>query len=201
MVTKRWDRSLAAFAADEAVPAREGARHRPRSPSATPTTSGTALYFTLMAVRSGCVAISFDQRESLRWAPWGGRGKGRGNETPWSWAASRRDATRRWLLDIAKHTGVVAARQRSTWPSRRASRSRRAGAIDAAGSADHGPPRQRSMASFLPDGPAQGLCHPAVMMGHTLRRAQRQRVRSRPCARPLFRPSTRSGAGQFMNRP
>jgi LDH2 family malate/lactate/ureidoglycolate dehydrogenase len=46
---------------------------------------GTAMYYTLMAVRSGCVGF-LATNASPSMAPWGGRKKVIGNN-PWSWAA------------------------------------------------------------------------------------------------------------------
>ena len=46
---------------------------------------GTAMYFTLMAARAGCVAF-LSTNASPAMAPWGGRRKTVGNN-PWSWAA------------------------------------------------------------------------------------------------------------------
>ncbi|GJD51594.1 putative oxidoreductase YjmC [Methylobacterium crusticola] len=46
---------------------------------------GTAMYFTLMAARAGCVGF-LSTNASPAMAPWGGRAKALGNN-PWSWAA------------------------------------------------------------------------------------------------------------------
>ena len=64
---------------------------------------GTAMYFTLMAAREGCVAF-LSTNASPAMAPWGGRRKAVGNN-PWSWAApAGRHAP--MVLDIA-NTGVA----------------------------------------------------------------------------------------------
>jgi LDH2 family malate/lactate/ureidoglycolate dehydrogenase len=64
---------------------------------------GTAMYFTLMAARAGCVAF-LSTNASPAMAPWGGRKKTVGTN-PWSWAAP---AGKRapMVLDIA-NTGVA----------------------------------------------------------------------------------------------
>ena len=64
---------------------------------------GTAMYFTLMAARAGCVGF-LSTNASPAMAPWGGRRKAVGNN-PWSWAAP---AGRHppMVLDIA-NTGVA----------------------------------------------------------------------------------------------
>ncbi|ACA17972.1 Malate/L-lactate dehydrogenase [Methylobacterium sp. 4-46] len=46
---------------------------------------GTAMYFTLMAARAGCIGF-LSTNASPAMAPWGGRRKALGNN-PWSWAA------------------------------------------------------------------------------------------------------------------
>ena len=64
---------------------------------------GTAMYFTLMAARAGCVGF-LSTNASPAMAPWGGRKKTVGNN-PWSWAApAGRHAP--MVLDIA-NTGVA----------------------------------------------------------------------------------------------
>ncbi len=64
---------------------------------------GTAMYFTLMAARAGCVGF-LSTNASPSMAPWGGREKRVGNN-PWSWAApAGRHAP--LVLDIA-NTGVA----------------------------------------------------------------------------------------------
>lgn len=64
---------------------------------------GTALYYTLMAARAGCVAF-LSTNASPAMAPWGGRKKTVGTN-PWSWAApAGRHAP--MVLDIA-NTGVA----------------------------------------------------------------------------------------------
>jgi len=64
---------------------------------------GTAMYFTLMAARAGCVGF-LCTNASPAMAPWGGRRKAVGNN-PWSWAApAGRHAP--MVLDIA-NTGVA----------------------------------------------------------------------------------------------
>jgi LDH2 family malate/lactate/ureidoglycolate dehydrogenase len=64
---------------------------------------GTAMYFTLMAARAGCVAF-LSTNASPAMAPWGGRRKTVGTN-PWSWAApAGRHAP--MVLDIA-NTGVA----------------------------------------------------------------------------------------------
>ncbi len=64
---------------------------------------GTAMYFTLMAARAGCVGF-LSTNASPSMAPWGGRRKIVGNN-PWSWAApAGRYAP--MVLDIA-NTGVA----------------------------------------------------------------------------------------------
>ncbi|MCB4767273.1 Ldh family oxidoreductase [Ancylobacter sp. Lp-2] len=64
---------------------------------------GTAMYFTLMAARAGCVGF-LSTNASPAMAPWGGRAKAVGTN-PWSWAApAGRHAP--MVLDIA-NTGVA----------------------------------------------------------------------------------------------
>jgi LDH2 family malate/lactate/ureidoglycolate dehydrogenase len=64
---------------------------------------GTAMYFTLMAARAGCIGF-LSTNASPSMAPWGGREKVVGNN-PWSWAApAGRHAP--MVLDIA-NTGVA----------------------------------------------------------------------------------------------
>ena len=64
---------------------------------------GTAMYFTLMAAREGCVGF-LSTNASPAMAPWGGRKKTVGTN-PWSWAApAGRHAP--MVLDIA-NTGVA----------------------------------------------------------------------------------------------
>ena len=64
---------------------------------------GTALYYTLIAAREGCVAF-LSTNASPAMAPWGGRKKTVGTN-PWSWAApAGRFAP--MVLDIA-NTGVA----------------------------------------------------------------------------------------------
>jgi LDH2 family malate/lactate/ureidoglycolate dehydrogenase len=59
---------------------------------------GTAMYYTLMAARAGCVGF-LSTNASPAMAPWGGREKAVGNN-PWSWAApAGRHAP--MVLDIA----------------------------------------------------------------------------------------------------
>jgi LDH2 family malate/lactate/ureidoglycolate dehydrogenase len=64
---------------------------------------GTALYFTLMAARAGCVAF-LSTNASPAMAPWGGRQKTVGTN-PWSWAAPAGKYAP-MVLDIA-NTGVA----------------------------------------------------------------------------------------------
>jgi LDH2 family malate/lactate/ureidoglycolate dehydrogenase len=64
---------------------------------------GTALYFTLMAVRAGCVGF-LATNGSPAMAPWGGRKKTVGTN-PWSWAAPAGQHAP-MVLDIA-NTGVA----------------------------------------------------------------------------------------------
>jgi len=64
---------------------------------------GTALYFTLMAARAGCVAF-LSTNASPAMAPWGGRKKTVGTN-PWSWAAPAGKYAP-MVLDIA-NTGVA----------------------------------------------------------------------------------------------
>ena len=64
---------------------------------------GTALYFTLMGARAGCVAF-LSTNASPAMAPWGGRKKLVGNN-PWSWAAPAGDRPP-MVLDMA-NTGVA----------------------------------------------------------------------------------------------
>ena len=64
---------------------------------------GTALYFTLMAARQGCVAF-LSTNASPAMAPWGGRKKTVGTN-PWSWA-SPAGSHAPMVLDIA-NTGVA----------------------------------------------------------------------------------------------
>jgi LDH2 family malate/lactate/ureidoglycolate dehydrogenase len=64
---------------------------------------GTALYFTLMAVREGCVAF-LSTNASPAMAPWGGRKKTVGTN-PWSWACPA-GSHPPMVLDIA-NTGVA----------------------------------------------------------------------------------------------
>ena len=64
---------------------------------------GTAMYFTLMAARAGCVAF-LSTNASPAMAPWGGRMKTVGTN-PWSWAAPA-GANSPMVLDIA-NTGVA----------------------------------------------------------------------------------------------
>jgi LDH2 family malate/lactate/ureidoglycolate dehydrogenase len=64
---------------------------------------GTAMYYTLMAVRSGCVGF-LATNASPSMAPWGGRKKVIGNN-PWSWAAPA-GSHAPMVLDIA-NTGVA----------------------------------------------------------------------------------------------
>ena len=64
---------------------------------------GTALYFTLMGAREGCVAF-LSTNASPAMAPWGGRKKTVGNN-PWSWAAPAGDRPP-LVLDMA-NTGVA----------------------------------------------------------------------------------------------
>ena len=64
---------------------------------------GTALYFTLMAARAGCVAF-LSTNASPAMAPWGGRQKAVGTN-PWSWAAPAGKYAP-MVLDIA-NTGVA----------------------------------------------------------------------------------------------
>ena len=64
---------------------------------------GTAMYYTLMAARAGCIGF-LATNASPAMAPWGGRRKSVGNN-PWSWAApAGRFAP--LVLDIA-NTGVA----------------------------------------------------------------------------------------------
>ena len=64
---------------------------------------GTALYYTLMAARAGCVAF-LSTNASPAMAPWGGRKKTVGTN-PWSWAAPA-GSFAPMVLDIA-NTGVA----------------------------------------------------------------------------------------------
>ena len=64
---------------------------------------GTAMYFTLMAARAGCVGF-LSTNASPAMAPWGGRQKSVGTN-PWSWAAPA-GAHDPMVLDIA-NTGVA----------------------------------------------------------------------------------------------
>jgi LDH2 family malate/lactate/ureidoglycolate dehydrogenase len=64
---------------------------------------GTALYYTLMAARAGCVAF-LSTNASPAMAPWGGRTKTVGTN-PWSWACPA-GAHAPMALDIA-NTGVA----------------------------------------------------------------------------------------------
>ncbi len=64
---------------------------------------GTALYYTLMAARAGCVAF-LSTNASPAMAPWGGRRKTVGTN-PWSWAAPA-GSFAPMVLDIA-NTGVA----------------------------------------------------------------------------------------------
>ena len=64
---------------------------------------GTALYYTLIAARSGCVAF-LSTNASPAMAPWGGRKKTVGTN-PWSWAAPAGKYAP-MVLDIA-NTGVA----------------------------------------------------------------------------------------------
>ena len=64
---------------------------------------GTAMYFTLMAARAGCVGF-LSTNASPAMAPWGGRKKTVGTN-PWSWAAPAGDLAP-LVLDIA-NTGVA----------------------------------------------------------------------------------------------
>jgi LDH2 family malate/lactate/ureidoglycolate dehydrogenase len=64
---------------------------------------GTALYYTLMAARAGCVAF-LSTNASPAMAPWGGRKKAVGTN-PWSWAAPA-GSFAPMVLDIA-NTGVA----------------------------------------------------------------------------------------------
>ena len=64
---------------------------------------GTALYFTLMAARAGCVAF-LSTNASPAMAPWGGRKKTVGTN-PWSWACPA-GSHAPMALDIA-NTGVA----------------------------------------------------------------------------------------------
>lgn len=64
---------------------------------------GTAMYFTLMAARAGCVGF-LSTNASPAMAPWGGRKKTVGTN-PWSWAAPAGQRAP-MVLDIA-NTGVA----------------------------------------------------------------------------------------------
>ena len=64
---------------------------------------GTAMYFTLMAAREGCVGF-LSTNASPAMAPWGGRKKAVGTN-PWSWAAPA-GSHPPMVLDIA-NTGVA----------------------------------------------------------------------------------------------
>lgn len=64
---------------------------------------GTAMYFTLMAARAGCVGF-LSTNASPAMAPWGGRKKTVGTN-PWSWAAPAGEHAP-MVLDIA-NTGVA----------------------------------------------------------------------------------------------
>jgi LDH2 family malate/lactate/ureidoglycolate dehydrogenase len=64
---------------------------------------GTAMYFTLMAARAGCVGF-LSTNASPAMAPWGGRKKAVGTN-PWSWAAPAGNLAP-MVLDIA-NTGVA----------------------------------------------------------------------------------------------
>ena len=86
---------------------------------------GTAMYFTLMAARAGCVGF-LSTNASPAMAPWGGRKKTVGTN-PWSWAAP---AGRHppMVLDIA-NTGVARGKiylaKQKAFPSRKDGRSAR----------------------------------------------------------------------------
>ena len=64
---------------------------------------GTAMYFTLMAARAGCVGF-LSTNASPAMAPWGGRKKAVGTN-PWSWAAPAGNLAP-MVLDIA-NTGMA----------------------------------------------------------------------------------------------
>jgi LDH2 family malate/lactate/ureidoglycolate dehydrogenase len=64
---------------------------------------GTAMYFTLMAARAGCIGF-LSTNASPAMAPWGGRSKTVGTN-PWSWAAPA-GGQPPMVLDIA-NTGVA----------------------------------------------------------------------------------------------
>ena len=64
---------------------------------------GTAMYFTLMAARAGCVGF-LSTNASPAMPPWGGRSKAVGTN-PWSWAAPAGNGDP-MVLDIA-NTGVA----------------------------------------------------------------------------------------------
>jgi LDH2 family malate/lactate/ureidoglycolate dehydrogenase len=74
---------------------------------------GTAMYFTLMAARAGCVGF-LSTNASPAMAPWGGRKKAIGNN-PWSWAAPAGHKSP-MVLDIANtvvaHGKIYLARQK-----------------------------------------------------------------------------------------
>ena len=93
---------LTARAADEAI-----ARARRHGIGAVALRNsghfGTAMYFTLMAARAGCVAF-LSTNASPAMAPWGGRRKTVGTN-PWSWAAPA-GSHPPMVLDIA-NTGVA----------------------------------------------------------------------------------------------
>lgn len=88
---------------------------------------GTALYYTLSAARSGCVAF-LSTNASPAMAPWGGRKKTVGTN-PWSWAAPA-GAYPPMVLDIA-NTGV--ARGKIYLAKQKGQRIPEGWAIDAAG--------------------------------------------------------------------
>ena len=93
---------LTARAMEAAIAPGPGPRGRRRGPAQL-RHFGTAMYFTLMAARAGCVGF-LSTNASPSMAPWGGREKVVGNN-PWSWAApAGRHAP--MVLDIA-NTGVA----------------------------------------------------------------------------------------------
>jgi LDH2 family malate/lactate/ureidoglycolate dehydrogenase len=93
---------LTAYAAEEAI--RRAKSHGIAAVAVRNSNHfGTALYFTLMAARAGCVAF-LSTNASPAMAPWGGRKKTVGTN-PWSWAAPAGDHPP-MVLDIA-NTGVA----------------------------------------------------------------------------------------------
>ena len=101
---------------------------------------GTAMYFTLMAARAGCIGF-LSTNASPAMAPWGGRRKMVGTN-PWSWAAPA-GSLAPMVLDIA-NTGV--ARGKIYLARQKGQPIPEGWAIDADGAPTTDPP-QRSTAS------------------------------------------------------